>query len=281
MRTIVLCVVMLSACKKSAPDVETRLTEALKAGVPGIVIERGEPGVLNMKHGKDTAMELTLDPIIRKCASSKEECDSVISNSVALVQKSLASLGNDEKKSPLDKALIRLTPKPAEWLAAADEMLNRKPEKRAENRLERQRFVGELSWMYVVDEPEGMALVNHEQLTQLGLDVPKLHALAVANLAKEFPKLELTELGPGVWTLPGDYLDSARLALTEQWRAEAKARGGTLLLAVPARGRVFVTNDAKLRDVLVKLTDQAFAEEDHPLTRQLFRWTDEGWALAE
>lgn len=284
MRTFVLCVLMLAACKRSsssASDVETRLIDGLKASVPGVTIERGEPGVINVKRDKDTVMELSLEPIVRTCASSKEECDSVISNSIAVVKKSVAAQANDEKKGPPDKALIRLTPKPAEWLASADEMMNRKPEKKEDNRLERQRFVGELSWVYVIDEPEGMSVVNHEQLKSLGFEQPALHELAVKNLEKEFPKLELTELGPGVWTLPGGYLDSARLVLSEQWRAEVKARGGTLFMSVPARGRVFVTNDAKMRDVLGKLTEKAFAEEDHPLTKQIFKWTDDGWALAQ
>ncbi len=282
MRTLVVCVVLLAGCKRApSNDVETRLTTALRAEVPGVVIERGAPGVINGKRGNDTVMELSLEPLLRTCEQKKDECDSVIANSVTVVKKSVAAQAGDEKKGPPDKALIRLTPKPAEWLASADEMMNRKPEKKEDNRLERQPFVGELSWVYVVDEPEGMSVVNHEQLKALGFERPALHELAVKNLEREFPKLELTELGPGVWTLPGGYLDSARLALTGQWRAEVKARGGTLFMSVPARGRVFVTNDAKLREVLGKLTEKAYANEDHPLTRQIFKWTDEGWALAE
>jgi hypothetical protein len=273
--------VVFASCKRSRPDVETRLKDALTAGVPGIVIERGEEGVLVVKRGTETVMELTLDPIARTCAKSPEECESVISNTVTVVKKSAAVAGTDEKRPPADRSLIRLTPKPAEWLTAADEMTKRKPEKAADNRIERQPFVGELSWVYVIDQPEGMEVVNHEQLTALGFDQKALHAQAVKNLETELPVLELTELGPGVWTLPGGYLDSARLALTEQWRDEAKARGGTLFMAVPARGRVFVVNDAKLLPMLSKLVDKAFAEEDHPLTRQRFKWAGEGWALVE
>ena len=280
MRTAALALlVVFTACKRSGPDVEARLRDALTAGVPGIVIARGEEGVLVVKRGAETVMELTLDPIVRACAKSPEECDSVISNTVTVVKKSVAVAGTDEQRPPADKRLLRLTPKPAEWLTSADEMTKRKPEKAADNRIERQPFVGELSWVYVIDQPEGMEVVNHESLARLGLDQPTLHALAVKNLETEFPVLELTELGPGVWTLPGGYLDSARLVLTEQWRAAAKARGGTLFMGVPARGRVFVVNDAKLLPMLSKLIDKAFAEEDHPLTRQRFKWAGDGWAL--
>ena len=76
MRTAALALlVVFTECKRSGPDVEARLRDALTAGVPGIVIARGEEGVLVVKRGAETVMELTLDPIVRACAKSPEECD--------------------------------------------------------------------------------------------------------------------------------------------------------------------------------------------------------------
>jgi hypothetical protein len=123
-----------------------------------------------------------------------------------------------------------------------------------------------------------MRIINNKLLKELGMTAEQLHSLAVANLAAQYPKLELAELAPGMWTIePGDYLDSARLALSDQWRAEAKKRGGKLIASVPARSRVFVSNNPKLRAGFDKVTQQAFTEEDHPLSQVVLEWTDKGW----
>jgi hypothetical protein len=271
---------LLLSCKSSDKAADEQLTKGLEAALPGYAVTRGAGDRLTVSHGK-WSIEINLDPVHHACASSKQECDSTIDNLIDPSKKGAAREGSSEKEALPDKSIIRLTPKPDEWLEGADATLDKFPDKRDENRLERRRFAGELTWLYVFDEPKGMRMINHGAAMELGLSPQQLHDLAVSNLANQYPELQLKELAPGFWTMePGDYLDSARFALTEQWRAEAKKRGGTLLATLPARGRIFVVNDAKLRGLLEKVTAKAFADEDHPLTEQVFQWTDDGWKLA-
>ncbi|HEY4057212.1 MAG TPA: hypothetical protein VGM39_11420 [Kofleriaceae bacterium] len=261
-----------------ADPIAERVKAAILAATPGVTVTAKDADTLVIGVGSGSAQaEMSLDNIRRSCASSETECDAAIGGVVG----NLATMAKtmDAMDAPIDKARIRLTPKPAEWLAQADDQGKKFPDKIEDNTVPRTKFVGDLSWVYLDDEPNGMTVINTKQMKTLGLTVEQLHKLAVANLAAQYPKLEVSELTPGLWTIePGDYLDSARLALDDQWRAFAKEKGGTLKLSVPARSRVFVTNEPKLRDGFDKITHKAFTDEDHPLSEVVMVWTNKGWA---
>ena len=290
-RLLVVAIVVVIGCKakedrKEAParaagdPVVDRLKKAVTAAFPGSTLRVTSDDVLIVGAGSGSAtVEITLDNLRRSCASSEAECASTIESVIETTKKtSVASAKTETPEAPPDKTKIRLTPKPTEWLDAADAGAQKIPEKAEENRLVRQKFAGDLWWLYAVDEPGGMRIINSRVLKDLGMTVEQLHSLAVANLGAQYPKLELAELKPGLWTIePGDYLDSARLALSDQWRAEAKKRGGKLIASVPARSRVFVSNDPKLRAGFDMITQKAFADEDHPLSQTVLVWTDKGW----
>ncbi|HEY4183270.1 MAG TPA: hypothetical protein VGM90_40885 [Kofleriaceae bacterium] len=264
----------------SGDAVVERLKAGLTAAMPGVTLSMTADDRMLVGAGSgSSSMQLSLDNVRRSCASSEGECADAIAGVVENTKKSAASMETKDEAPP-DKAMIRLTPKPTQWLQQADEQMKEFPDKIAENSLPRTKFVGDLWWLYVYDMPSGMRMINNKEMKDLGMTVEQLHAFAVANLAAQYPKLEFSELTPGMWTIePGDYLDSARLALTDQWRAEVKKLGGTVKVSVPARSRVFVTNDPKLRDGFDKITAKAYTDEDHPLSQMTIVWTDKGWAL--
>ncbi|CAN5789340.1 hypothetical protein BH11MYX2_BH11MYX2_02320 [soil metagenome] len=286
-RLLVVALVVAFGCKGKAernapppsndPIVE-RLKAAMTTALPGATLQMTPDDrlMIGAGSGSDTVV-ISLDNIRRACASSEAECTSALANIVENTKKSSLATGAKDEAPP-DKATIRLTPKPTAWLEEADKQTGEIPDHAEENHMVRQKFVGDLWWLYVYDLPSGMRMINNKDLKGLGMTQEQLHAFALANLAAQYPKLELSELAPGMWTIePGDYLDSARLALDDQWRAEAKKRGGTLTVSVPARSRVFVTNEPKLRDGFDKITQKAYAEEDHPLSQMVIVWTAKGW----
>ena len=291
-RRWLLSIVLLVSCKREAsveshsPEIEARVRKELQRVAPDATITRTSDDHLALKRG-DWSVELSLDNVVRSCASSTAECDDAIASIVEMTRKSLAAMstpvptGSAAGHPSLDRSRIRLTPKPDEWIASADnDAKTHFPEKFDDNRLVRMPFAADLNWLYAFDEPGGMKMISQATLRDLGMTPEELHALAIKNLAEQYPTLALQELSPGVsmWTIePGDYLDSARLALTDQWRAEAKKRGGTLIASVPARSRVFATNDPKLRVAFEKVTASAFATEDHALSAAVLEWTDTGW----
>lgn len=290
-RLLVVAIVIAIGCKAkeegkptpAAPagdPVTDRLKKAVAAAFPGSTLRMTPDDVLVVGAGSGSGtVEITLDNVRRSCASSEAECASAIESVVDNTKKtSLVIAKSEAPEAPPDKTKIRLTPKPTEWLDAADAGDNKDPEHAEDNRVVRQKFVGDLWWLYVIDEAGGMRIINNRQLKQLGMTVEQLHSLSVTNLAAQYPKLELADIAPGVWTIePGDYLDSARLALSDQWRAEAKKRGGKLIASVPARSRVFVSNDPKQRAGFETITKKAFVEEDHPVSQVMLVWTDKGW----
>ena len=84
----------------------------------------------------------------------------------------------------------------------------------------------------------------------------------------------------GVWTNTEDENYAAALmVLPERWAPLAKQLGGKLILAAPARNRVFVSapligNGLEAFTHIVKL---AVSQEDHPLVATLFTWTPQGF----
>lgn len=285
-RLLIVALVVAFGCKAkeqsvpapSGDPVVERLKAAVSAALPGATLTMTSDDRLVVGAGSAAnSFEISLDNIRRSCKSSEGECADAIAGAVANTKHTSGVMAGSDDVLP-DKTLIRLTPKPTEWLQQADEQMKQFPDKIAENTLPRTKFAGDLWWLYVFDEPTGMRMINNKEMKALGMTVEQLHAFAVANLAAQYPKLQFSELAPGLWTIePGDYLDSARLALDDQWRAEAKRLGGTLKVAIPARSRVFITNEPKLRDGFDKITQKAFAEEDHPLTQKVIVWTDKGW----
>jgi hypothetical protein len=273
--------VALPSCKKDAEDpVVARARRAIEALTPGVRVVHRADDVLVVTKGS-ASLDLVMDNPRRSCASSDDECEDALQGMAKIVHDDLGAPTGQHADVAIDKARIRLTPKPLEWFQSADETLKTAP-KPSESRILRTPFAADLMWVYVSDEEHGMRLLSAGDLAKLGMSLEELHTLAVQNLMTQYPELKLLQVGPGVETIdPGDYLASARLALVEQWRAKAEARGGVLFVTAPARSRVFVADGPNRREGLDRVTTMAFKEEDHPLSTAVLRWTGSGWQAVD
>jgi uncharacterized protein YtpQ (UPF0354 family) len=129
-----------------------------------------------------------------------------------------------------------------------------------------------------------MRMLQHSDLKDLHLTAPEVGALAKKNLAAMFPTLMPMEevKRSGVWTNSEDEnYASALVVLPELWAPLAKKVDGKLVVALPARNRVFATGDkAPARVALMaKVAAQMVKEQDHALVPTLFDWSPQGFTV--
>jgi uncharacterized protein YtpQ (UPF0354 family) len=277
-RGTLLALLLLCACQNKDSLAERVQRELLRA-MPRAQVRIESPTVLKVKATPEgNEFTLGLDNLKLECAKGEELCRGAIENLVANA-KVLAGPHDDMKLSD-----VRLTLKDAAWLAKAAELMNDlPPEKRAQSELLRDPFVGDLSIVYVLDLPRGIRMLQAGDLQKLGVDRAKLVAVARENLRKAFPDMPLERVGEtDLWTnARGDDYDSACLVLTDLWKPQAEKWGGTLVLSVPSRNRLFATGSTKPAEIaaLREATRRARSVEPHPLSDVLLKWTPKGWEL--
>jgi hypothetical protein len=133
-----------------------------------------------------------------------------------------------------------------------------------------ERFNNEQIIAYAQDDPARMRYLTTAELA--GEDRAALRALAIGNLVRLLPKIEM-QAGPqlSVITAGGDY-EASLLLLDELWSGGQIKVEGDIVVAIPARDMLFITgsrNRAGLK-ALRELAAKAVAEESHRLTSTLF-----------
>ena len=98
-----------------------------------------------------------------------------------------------------------------------------------------------------------------------------------------YPTLKVSKMGGGP-VLTNDEDDnyiSATMVVPEVWKPVAKQVTGELLVAFPARNRVFAIGSADPDAVraFAKVVHVAFTTEDHPIADTIFRWSAPGWMV--
>jgi hypothetical protein len=133
-----------------------------------------------------------------------------------------------------------------------------------------ERFNNELIIAYAQDDPARMRYLTTAELA--GEDRAALRALAIGNLVRLLPKIEM-QAGPqlSVITAGGDY-EASLLLLDELWSGGQIKVEGDIVVAIPARDMLFITGSRSRAGLkaLRELAAKAVAEESHRLTSTLF-----------
>jgi hypothetical protein len=144
-------------------------------------------------------------------------------------------------------------------------------------------YVGEL-WILVVVHGTLVSVATTETLKQLGLDVAGGISLALKNtLETKLPVLDRAVPLRGTYfaVLAEDYYESTRLLMHAEWGEVAKARGGDLIVTVPASDSLIFGN-VRNNDQIKALQDIAIREarkSRRAVSTQIFRWRPDGWEL--
>ena len=266
---LLICVVALCGIARADVLAPRPFTEefarALKTALPSAVVT--VTGDLQLKitdaRGGDTTMFLTnpyrdyqLDP----------------QRFSHLVQAFAAAL-SQSRSAPAQFDRSRIVPviKDRQWLADLHKTLKARG---AEQEHLSESFNDELIIVYAQDDPSRMRYLTTKE--EIGVDRQELRALAVANLLRILPKIEMQSDGDvSLITAGGDY-EPSLLLIDDIWSSGQIKVNGDVVVAVPARDVLLVTGSRdrsglkRIRELAAKFA----AQGPHRLIDTLFVYRD-------
>ena len=145
-------------------------------------------------------------------------------------------------------------------------------------------LVGDLFVTYVIDTPDATLAMTAEKLAQCGVEQAALPKLAADNLrakARDFSVVAIPQL-PGISGVSGDrYYETALLVLDDYWDKTRFPFKGDIVVAVPARGMLLVTDSADQGavDRLSGVAHKLYANQAYNLSPDLFIRRDGAWVM--
>src|SRR5262245_822661 len=150
-------------------------------------------------------------------------------------------------------------------------------------------LAGDLLVSYVFSLPDVHQFVNRQNMLELKLDAESIHQLALDNLGRLLPEVDVQDLVLFKAILTNQHLEACSLLLTNVWDQLSKQTAGDLLMAVPAQesvvftGSQFFLSEAgpdKCIDVMCSFAKKVRAEEpDAALSDCIFAWIDGKWVV--
>ena len=288
-RAVILACLALFACKDTATKSQDnaapakppsglaeRVRDKLVAALPTATVTIRDPRTLHVKRG-DWEVEMSLDNLEATCRGGEDVCNDAITSAIANIKTT------DGERTITAEQLV-VTIKTKDWFADTDKMLREKAADKYElNKLTAEPLAGDLVAVLGADQPNGIAMVSAEQLRTLKLDAKAAFEHARKHLRATHATLDLEKMeGTPVYTNAADdnYI-TATMILPELWKPIAGKVSGDLLVAFPARNRVFATGTKDPGAVvgIAKIANVAFQTEDHPITATIFKWSPTGWTV--
>ena len=288
-RAALVLVVLLAGCKEKAAappprptptmGLAERVRDKIAATHPDVTVQIQDARTLLVKRG-DYEVTMYLDNLATTCGGGDAVCNDAIAGAVANIK-----LAGDELPAVTADKLV-ITIKPGQWYLDTDKMLKEKaPDKYEINKLVGQLLPGDLVAVLGADHPNGISMVSAEQLRELKLDENAAFQHARKNLraTHETLDLELLEGTPVYTNKTDDNYIAAMMMLPELWKPLAAKVKGDLLVAFPARNRVFATGskDPGAVEGISKIANVAFQTEDHPIAPTIFKWGPSSWTVHE
>jgi uncharacterized protein YtpQ (UPF0354 family) len=142
-------------------------------------------------------------------------------------------------------------------------------------------LVGELLVAYVRDEENNFVFLNRSDLGALGMSEVELHNLALENLPRRMPTIQVHGAYPEFMITCGGNLEATALLRDDLWDQLAAQLKGTPLAASPARDLLFVTDSASegWREFFRRLIARDLPDKTHILSRQIMERRNGAWHL--
>jgi uncharacterized protein YtpQ (UPF0354 family) len=216
-----------------------------------------------------------LDNIWSLCERDRRQCRKNVDDFVLNMSGTMK-----EDSVEVKAADVRMVVRTADYVAQARKMAQGRPDRAVLARP----VAGDLWMICVGDSPHGIHILQHAELAKLGLTDEQAIALGLKNTAAALPPLEsdthvLKQMGLKFAT--GDFYESSRMLMHEQWAAMSKAMGGHLVVAVPNNDFLIYGNGGGNGDrmMLSTFAKTVMEKAPKPMSASLFQWTPTGWEV--
>ena len=175
------------------------------------------------------------------------------------------------KEAELDRTRIIPVIKDRQWL---DELHNTLKAKGVAQQHLADRFNNELVIVYAQDDPNRMRYLTTQE--DFGLSREELKALAIANLKRVLPKIEMGRVGDVALMSAGGNYEASLLLIDDIWSSGQIQVNGDIVVAIPTRDTLLVTGSRSRSGLKLvrELTAKFKAQGPYELTDTLFRYRD-------
>jgi uncharacterized protein YtpQ (UPF0354 family) len=242
-----------------------QFARALRAEAPGMKVTVKGELELEVKDASGKEMSAYLDNAYALYSSDPKARKEVIQR---YVRSLLESAGDPDM--PVDRARIVPVVKDRAWLAEVRRAAQARGGKPAEHVFEA--LNEDLVVVYAQDTPHNIRYLSADDVSQLGLRKGELRALAVANLRRLLPGVELRRGALLSMIRAGGDYEASLLLFDDIWSGGKLEVDGEVVVAIPARDLLLFTG-SRSRDGIAKLRQvaaQASREASYSLTDRLF-----------
>ena len=241
----------------------------LRTQAPSLTVTIGKDMQLKLKDAAGKESTIFLDNAYAEYSGNPHTRNEVIHRYVS----ALLEPGRDD--TPIDRSRIVPVVKDRAWLTEIQASLEARGAKQPLE-VVFEDFTEDLVIVYAEDAPRNIRYLTPKNLTELGFRKDQLRGIAVTNLRKALPKIEVR---PGTLvsmiSAGGDY-EASLLLLDSIWSSRKLAVEGDVVVAVPSRDQLLFTGSrnregvVKLRELASKLARDA----SYRLTDRLFVYRD-------
>jgi uncharacterized protein YtpQ (UPF0354 family) len=241
-----------------------KVAEALRAKLPQRTITVAGELLILLKDARGGTTELSVANLYHDYKSNP-------ANLAAIVDVYVAGL-SEKRSAKLDRARIVPVIKDREWLASNHSHF--KASGVAQQHVYED-FNKELVIVYAEDSENRMRYLTNDE--DIGVDRKELRKLAVANLLRILPKIEMRQHDDvfAMLTAGGDY-EASLLLLDDIWSGDQIKVKGDVVVAVPAKNVVLVTGSQNRKGLSVvrKMAAELASQNRYRLTDTLFVYRD-------
>jgi uncharacterized protein YtpQ (UPF0354 family) len=182
-----------------------------------------------------------------------------------------AIFSQPSKEAGLDRTRIIPVIKDRQWL---DELHNTLKAKGVAQQHLAERFNDELVIVYAQDDPNRMRYLTTQE--DFGLSREELRSLAIANLKRVLPKIEMGRVGDVALMSAGGNYEASLLLIDDIWSSGQIQVNGDIVVAIPTRDTLLVTGSRSRSGLKLvrELTAKFKAQGPYELTDTLFRYRD-------
>jgi len=175
------------------------------------------------------------------------------------------------KEAGLDRTRIVPVIKDRQWL---DELHNTLKAGGVAQQHLADRFNDELVIVYAQDDPNRMRYLTTQE--DFGLSREELRSLAIANLKRVLPKIEMGRVGDVALMSAGGNYEASLLLIDDIWSSGQIQVNGDIVVAIPTRDTLLVTGSRSRSGLKLvrELTAKFKSQGPYELTDTLFRYRD-------